>query len=545
MSPASRLLEICTNYYTFFLSGLKKNALTLKNLTTFEKAIVAFFFVFSVFNIATVTWGVSSYISWSIDDPSGMPILEFLAKHQIYLFHNYPPLLFVINGLLYLPVLFIYWLTGTLHPTLVYPYGFSNIGIQVGILIMITRTLNFLTYLLTGYFFYKGMHIVDKKIAFYGCFLYLLSPIIIQFSTLGNMDTPMMFFLSITFYFLARLYFLKPKETERPKYIYLLFLSFAFLCSTKEAGAVSFLLPFFILILKLSFYDHVRFKKIFVEFFKASLLFIFVYVLINNIVFHYSGFVSHLKFFLGKGVLAEISVPYDQITLLRKTLLAIFLTSPVIAVLSIFGILISLFQKRFRMFLFFLTPILGYYVLVLSRVETVVLRYTMPIVFYLALFAGTTLYQIDFLKKRFLRKVIVLVILASVVIPSLSPVYGKFTDSRYETREVLREVSHGKTVYALTTWMGEVANWMPNVSISYDLTKPSPFLNPNLTTMIHATNSSSNLYLVSYELYQRRNEVFKDLKVLYDSGEKGPYYYRADADLSACRISCRHLILSH
>lgn len=517
-------------------SFIKNFIIKIKNYylqaSGFQKTILCFLALFFITDIATISWGMFNFISWSPDDVSGFQALAFAKFGQ----NKYPPLATIIDLLLYAPILSAYWLAGIYHPVSGYPYGFTNPHIQMGILIMISRAMVFVYYAITGLVIYKTFKIFGKNISFLAATLYLLSPIIILFSTIGNVYSLMMLWVSLSLLMLLKLFLKKGVDKENKKLWMLFFFFLSLATGTKEEGVFILILPCIATLVKIKFFDKQPFKKLILDFLRGFAIFTLMYLVINRVITDFGAYKEYLKNWFAERDSWDKYPLYSGLEMLKQMAIGTFVSSPVLASTAIFGIIISFWQKKYRQLSIFVALALISRYLFLNSGKIFFLRHSMPTLLILSVYGGIT---IDWLwQKKYLKWLAVLIIILAFAL-ALSPVIGKLNDARYADEKIILSITANKSVQFFTD---KYHVYMPRIK---KISESQNFLATKFVIDREFTEGfEPDLYVTEPKYYERFKDRFANYHIIYQtSPKKTPYYYRWAPKLNACRISCPTMIL--
>jgi len=191
-------------------------------------------------NVPGISWGLPNTIGWAADELVPSKVMHGLNHWFSGGWRTqYPPLHFYLLALTYSPFLFVNKLYSIpeLETSVLFYAGRSlSLAMAVGLLIVVYRI---------------GCELYDKRTALYPVLIMALSPVIVYYSKIANLDIPLLFWFS-----LSLLYLLKLLKDHRLKY-YLLFTvtaTFA-LCTKDQAYAVYAPIPLMVI------FSHYVFSK--------------------------------------------------------------------------------------------------------------------------------------------------------------------------------------------------------------------------------------------------------------------------------------------
>jgi hypothetical protein len=502
-----------------------------------KRATIWLLLCFFVLNFFTVFWGMPNAFSWSVDDPSGIFSIAFIKAEG----SNYAPFGYIARLVSYLPFLGTYYIFGGWDlGAIKYPtFGFSNPDWQLGALLVSTRIFHFLMYIATVYFVYKITSFFNKKAAFWAALFYGFCPLVVEFSTYGNVDTPTMFFLAWGLYHLSSLFFFKGDENvARGFHWFGFFASLALVMGMKESVALSLVFPFLIVFVKSGYFSRQGIRRFFSEFLPGVLLFLIIIIVSNNLIFDFKRYYLHVARLVSHDSATNATYPmFPPVELAKRILESVLLVAPLSFVLFFLGWK-NFFVKKYRFYSWFLLslPISSFLLFACSFGRTY-LRHNLPTILIFSVLSGLVFWQLTSKMKsgRRLIQFLVVVVLFSL---ALIPVRGKFTDSRYEAEKFISSIVKNKDVQVLSNRYHVYLPRLERMARSDDWQAKSIIFNSKINR-----TPNKDLYIVEYDKFDFYREAFKDYGVIYDSGPRYPYYHALDVRLSPCRISCRVLVL--
>lgn len=373
----------------------------LKNLREFvnsNKILSAILGVNLLIHGIGITWGLPNFDSWAIDAvvPSG--VLKGLAKGFSFGFvYHYPMAHLVILSILILPILII----GAIHALVLHSPS------EIKMLLAKTKTLPPLeqwelvqtilpikyytsAIILIGnieslfmsigivYFTYKIVkEIFDEKKALFSAALLTFNASFNYYSHTANLDVPYIFWGLFALYHLV----LAVKYNKKENYIYCAITTV--LCfGTKDQGYALFVIPFIIYLLIIPFINRQdksfwqKYKK---NFFLFTVFFIVGFVIVENLLLNYSGFIMRIKTMTGENT--EGYTPYVTslagYASLFKDLLPVYIKQIVslpVAIATLVGILfLFILEKKDKSFVLTLLPLFSalsfiiFFVMVVKR----------------------------------------------------------------------------------------------------------------------------------------------------------------------------------
>lgn len=384
-------------------------------------------FLLSLFiNVYGIWWGLPNYYPWGVDDLTpNAPLL--IAKNMLQIDSRYPIFHYVLLDVVYAPYLAYTYLTGGLvNPRSGFPYGFTDPLISLTVLMVLSRLVSAIMGSLSVVFVYFGVKaLYGKKAALFSALSVAFSYVFILFSHLGNLDVPYTFWFSIALYSYVKLI-----KIYKTKYYILLGVFTALAIATKDQIVGFFiLLPIPLLYFHLKNHKKLGWKSAILnrKLLYCLLVLLLTYVLFNNIIVDFSGFMYRMNIWLSGGetdkyaqfpstFLGQLGLFKDFIFKLEYSvgpaLFALFL-------LSFFYGLIKFDRYKFAL----LIPLVSYYFFDIARIHYLYYRMTIPIIIVLSFFLGSFLS--DLFKKENLKKIVYLVL---IVVFAYTFTYGFSVD---------------------------------------------------------------------------------------------------------------------
>lgn len=502
------------------------------------KLMIWSFGAFLVADLLTVFWGMPNFASWSPDDQSGPFIIGF-AKFPAY---KYAAFGYIINFILYIPILGLYFLTGNWdisNPK--YPdFGFPHPHWQIGALIVVSRLLSFAMYLGAGYFLYSALKRFGRRIGFLAAIMYMSAPIVVEFSTYGNLDTPIMFYSALCFWALSKIYFSVDGEgVVRARCWSIFFLFLAAISSTKEPNAFTFVIPFVFIFFRQGYLGRGGWKRIVEEMLPGIMVFGICFSLFTGLVWDWAGYVRHVQRWIGP---SAVTHDYQQLGLFGvwlRTLEALALGAPLVLLSAVGGLALSFRRKGSGFMVFAMLFPLSFFVFSLWSVGLVYLRYVIVIIFFLSLPAALFL-DWAWGKVGHRRRVLAsFSFFAVLLLFAVLPIHGKMFDSRYDAEKFIASMVSGKDVQVLSN---RYHTYLPRME------KMDDDRSWSATSIVYSSTLDAkpdkDLYIVEYEKFERyRKQLQGGYGLLYDSGPRYMYWHAIDPGIEPCRISCRVLVL--
>lgn len=401
-------------------------------------------------NLVGITWGLPAEQSWSNDDIAPLGPLK-AAYDRFLTFTKYPPVHYVLLALVYAPYMCFLLLTGGLtSPTAIYPYGFTDPNTALSICILLARITSAFMGVGIVYFAFRATCLLGMgyRAALIAGTITAFNAYVLLFSHLSNVDVPSLFWLSISF-----CYFLRLQQGWKTRDAILLGLAAALALGTKEQ-IYSYLVGFALLLLVPWWRAQVSIRPLATGF----VSFLFTYVLTQNLILGWSGYVERLQHWIGGPGVAnwvefEATVA-GQIGLANKFLgqLVDGVTWPV-ALACIGGIGIAVRNKR-EILLPLLGPAIFYYVGTIALIRFTYPRFTMPCILAIAPLVG--LFLSNLLEGKRLRRCLALGIILFAALGAVHVDTGLLMDSRYDAEAYLRSRAvAGSTieVYSFPTYL--------------------------------------------------------------------------------------------
>jgi len=495
--------------------------------------------VFLFFDLLTVFWGMPNAFSWSVDDPSGIFTVGFVKSDG----SNYAPFGYIARLILYLPFLAAYYVFGAWKlGSVKYPsFGFADPDWQLGFLMILTRAVHFSLFLATGYFIYRLASRFNRRAAWWAVLFYMLSPLAVEFSTYGNVDTPVMFFAAWALYHLSEILFSGPEDGRgRVRNWMLFFAAFAGVVGLKESVAMAFIIPFFFVFIKCGYLSKSGWKRVWPEFFPGLWTFGLLFIIGNNIIFDWPKYWNHAVRLVSRdsatnAVFAVLS-PWE---LFKRTAESLALIAPAPLLFFLAGWK-NMLKKKYRLYSWFLLSFAASsFVFFICLFGRTYLRHNLPIMMIVSIFAGLAAWQIFARSKGKLRFFLRLGLVCFLFSLAAIPVWGKFNDSRYEAEKFISSMVKDKDVQVLSNRYHVYLPRMHRLAASEDWRAKSISFNTKISR-----EPDKDLYIVQYDKFVFYREAFSaGYGIIYDSGPRQPYYHAWDVRLSPCRISCRVLVL--
>jgi len=386
-----------------------------------------------------IWWGLPDFRGWAPDEVFPSYVMSGLEQNFSHgWFDRYPPFHYYLLSLLYSPFLLLHQL---------HVLDFHHLP-SYTILFYLGRWLSVIMGLGVVYGVYRcGREMLDRRGA---TFAALIAALIVPFeyySKTVNLDVPYLFWFVASLYFFIRLL-----KTQRLKY-YLFFTAAAVIavCTKDQALGLYVLAPLPIVLTnwrrgrqaesKLSFVRSLLDKK----YLYSLLLGTGLFVLLDNLVFNFHGFLHHVKMIEGdasQNYRIYPSTASGQAHLLGLTLRQIqgSLGWPLVVICAA-GLVVALLRKKKNPVLIWL-PLFAasYYLFYIARILFNTDRYNLPICIILSFFGGALIADQLSPGTRLLKtkSAVVAAVFVFSVLYSLSVDILMIKDSRYAIERWLK-----------------------------------------------------------------------------------------------------------
>lgn len=482
----------------------------------------------AVLIIDGINWGLPNIGSWSADDSAGTVDMAW-AMRWGSTDHKYPPLQKILGNAAYAPFVGYWYLTGAFKPAMEYPYGFTDIYAQLGLLLLVRRLVTALMALAGVWLAWKiVLHLTESSFAATTAALaLLLNYWFLHFSKTGNVDVPMLLWLlAATYCWLHALE--KPK-----KWWYVGTAAFCALAMSTKDVAVAFVAPMIALLFIVHFIRGWRSRTtpITTIIFHPSLMWatlagLVVYGVASMFFFYPHQIIYRLNLFSGSGWGVA---GYDQgnwFAVLARTVWLTWTSMgwPLFG-LGCVGAIWSIASRKW-LHASLLVPLIGYYLIDIGRIGFVFDRHIMPIALLLALFAG--------LAVAYARKVPVLKTAMFIIIPivlihaflvSTTVITQMQHDSRYAVEDFLKTTS--PTSKAITF---DTSTWQPRYGL---IGRDVPFVHP-ANISVGAIETLAPDYIIFSENMQKSRLTYMGFGAAQETVDKlfaGTIGYRLDRTL--------------
>lgn len=328
---------------------------------------------------------------WDVDSIAGIgPLSELhnlLVEPRTGWYFAYPLFHYLVLGLAYAPYMAYLWLTGGLvSPSAMYPYGFADPVAALATLAFIGRGVSVLmgAGVVTGAYL-AARTIWDRRTGVLAGIIMLLCGPLVYYAHAGNLDVPVLFWLSMCVYAGARI--LKYGLTVRRA---IGFGTLAAIAVATKDQAYGPLVPAVLVLIVLHFMAARKHPAAPEPAWKAPaaliLAGIVAYAVANGIVFRPQRFINHVKFLLNfeqtfvnvvnfEGVVRAKSLA-GYLLVIRDVTVAIYQSlGPFILPAAVAGLLATWRRNQFTWFI--TAMLLGYLLLVIAPIRHMHYRWAM------------------------------------------------------------------------------------------------------------------------------------------------------------------------
>lgn len=403
-----------------------------------------------ILNFTAVWWGLPNSWSWAPDEILPYQVQEGMAAHfSGGWFSKYPLIHYYLLSLLFLP-----------FPAL-QKWGLIDTNPLAGYstLLLAARLLSVLMAAGLIYLIYAcGREILNRRA---GTFAALIVALLVPFPYYAktvNMEVPYLFWFTGSLY-----YFIRLLKTGKSRYYGLFALTAALAVCTKDQAYGLFPLPFLLLLWMgwkkiRSAQESKRLlrKKLIGNYSLAFAGAGAAFAVGFNLLFNFSGFVSHLRFIVGPGSegyqMVSPSLPgYFRLIALTAKQIRFCLGWPLFIV-SFCGLAAAFLGKpKNRILLALLLFGLGYFLSFICVIRYTYDRYTLPLCLILSFFGGKALS--DFVEggRAILRTAVVVSVFSSALVSAIAVDRLMLKDSRYAVEAWMRSnIAQGASVLAAT-----------------------------------------------------------------------------------------------
>ncbi|HEX4348231.1 MAG TPA: PA14 domain-containing protein [Vicinamibacterales bacterium] len=364
-------------------------------------------------------WGLPA--GWASIELQPVLVLGALSTHFMHGWSDaYPPVHFYVLSIALSPAIVLDWLGRIdLHATLwtmvmAVIIRLVSVAMGAGTLVAI---------------YLCGQIAFTKRAGLFAAAAFALAAPFLYFAKMGNVDVPYLFWFA-----LALVFYLLALRDDRIRDYVGLAIATALSIGTKDQAYGLFLLPPIVILVE---------KRLNRRVLAAGATAIAAFLLLDGLIFNFSGFVKHVQFITGTG-----STDYrlfdptfaGRLALLRLTARLTELTWgwPVFLI-SLCGVAIALADRvTRRKAIWLLAPVAGYYLGFLDVILYVYDRFTLPIALVLALFAGLAIDRLfTIVKPRALALSAIGAVFAYTFLYSATVDVLMVRDSRYAVRDWL------------------------------------------------------------------------------------------------------------
>lgn len=365
--------------------------------------IVVILLMSFVFNITGINWGLPNYLDWAVDTTVPFDMLEAAYYRFSGGWANiYPPLHYALQAALSAPLMAYVVVSGGLNaPNPIFPFGFSDPLSTLTHIIIIARLLSVLMGVGIVLLVYLTVHeLFDWRSALFSALIVTLYYPLIYYAHNANTDVPYLFWSLLAIYYFVRLL----KEGLPKHYVHFALFGTLAICTKDQAYGLFLLSPLPILWLRFMQTERVNQQppslwRILCDqrLLIAGLVATGTFILAQNLLLNWSGFLSHVRLITGPGSAPYAAYPPSlsgRLQLLSATLseLALGLTPPIFA-FCLLGCVYCAFKfPRYSLPLLFLA--VSYYLTFINIVRYVPLRFVLPIGIIMAFFGGKFLSEV-------------------------------------------------------------------------------------------------------------------------------------------------------
>lgn len=356
-----------------------------------------------VLNITGIDWGLPNYVDWAIDTTVPFDMLEAAYYRFSGGWANiYPPLHYALQAALSTPLMAYVVVSGGLNdPNPIFPFGFSDPLSTLTHIIIIARLLSVAMGVGIVLLVYLTVHeLFDWRSALFSALIVTLYYPLIYYAHNANTDVPYLFWSLLAIYYFVRLL----KEGLLKHYVLFAMFGTLAICTKDQAYGLFLLSPLPILWLRFMQTARVNQQppslwRVLCDqrFLIAGLVAIGTFVLAQNLLLNWSGFLNHVRLITGPGSAPYAAYPPSlsgRLQLLSATLseLARGLTPPIFAFCLLGSVYCAFKFPRYSLPPLFLA--VSYYLTFINIVRYVPLRFVLPIGIIMALFGGKFLAEV-------------------------------------------------------------------------------------------------------------------------------------------------------
>ena len=394
-----------------------------------EKPVLIVLLFNAALYLTGITWGLPNNATWLSDSLAPYhPLVGLSQGFSFGYYHKYPMVHQLILALLNIPVVIAMFMGAST------PRGMSLERLldvaqspeYVTWLILIDRLVTVIMALVMIYFIYRAAReLFSERAAVFAALVASFNTAINFYSHVAKVEVPFLCWTMIAFYYLIRVV----KYNVRGDYVRLaIFTCLAF--GTKDQAYAAFVLPFilFILVFPVIYREKGEnpFRALFTRNFIAfAATFVGGFIIVENLILNFSGFLKRLDFLLGEGGTRSISY-----TLSPDGIYALFADSirsmaddtmgwPLLFLCGL-GILLAIirYRKNTRDLLlsmvFFIASV-SFYLFFVQIIRQSNVRFVMPISLFLTIYGGYAIDRVIVHSKGLFRAAFVVLVTASIL----------------------------------------------------------------------------------------------------------------------------------
>ena len=375
-------------------------------------------------NVTAVSWGLPSRFAWAPDELQPPVILLGIEERFSGDWHqpSYPPFHYYLLAASYLPLLAVDAIDveSVEGRTVLYYLGRAlALTMGVGILLTLYRI---------------GIEIFDRRSAVLASLAAALTAPFVYYAKFANLDVPLSFWVLLSLYFLVR-----HSKIGKERDLWLFAVMAVLAMCTKDQAFAFYVLP-------MGAYLSLRFRRtgklVDGALMRIATIATVLFLLIHNVVFNFWGFIHHLEEILwARGHYSAFEADaLSQLDLLFQTVRHVqFGLGWPLTLASAAGLWLA-FVKRDGdpLPLWLVLAALSYYLFFIAPVRSTWLRYSVPLILILSLFAGHALANVWSRGKVRYRAGIVAVLAYSFLYAASIDVL-LLNDSRYTVEQWLEK----------------------------------------------------------------------------------------------------------
>ncbi len=399
-----------------------------------------------------ITWGLPNVESWMSDSLAPYHPLLGLSKGFSFGYVNKYPLVHqIILAILNLPVV----ITAIIASKPLEGLQFFKFLVLLRspsyatALMLIDNAVSIVMGVLIVYLMYLSVRkIYNERAALYSALILSFNVVLNFYSHTAKVDVPYVFWAMASLYFLIRIV----KYDAARDYIYCaVFCCLSF--GTKDQGYAIFILPFIIFLVLYQIYFRERQGNLVSIMLRRNMwifaaAFIAGIIVVENLLFNYDGFLK--RYALLTGDAGQRSIGYSLgvlgiVRLFADTALNIMLNVMGIPffILSIVGVLMVIFlnkndKRAMLLRLFFLFPLVSYYLFFVQMVRQSEVRFLLPLGIFFSAFGG---YALDYIHEKYgtLHRKAFLTALALICVLAFYKTFSVNVNMLYDVRYVVED----------------------------------------------------------------------------------------------------------